>query len=75
MPIWRRAVNAIELFEIEGDHSTIMEKPHVATLAAQFSRCLAAAQFATRQPEIEICESSVQDFLRQSPDTALQGGS
>jgi amino acid adenylation domain-containing protein len=75
MPIWRRAVNAIELFEIDGDHSTIMEKPHVATLAAQFSRCLAAAQFATRQPEIEICDSSVQDFLRQSPDTALQGGS
>jgi thioesterase domain-containing protein len=41
MPIWRRAANNIELFEIDGDHSTIMDKPYVATLAAQFSRCLA----------------------------------
>jgi thioesterase domain-containing protein len=75
MPIWRRAVNAIELFEIEGDHGTIMEKAYVATLAVQFSRCLAAAQFPARQPETETRNSLVEEFLGESPNTALQGGS
>jgi acetoacetyl-CoA synthetase len=69
IPIWRRAVKAIELFEIEGDHGTIMEKPYVGTLAVQFSRCLAAAQFAARQPEPR--NSRVREFLG---DTALLGG-
>jgi amino acid adenylation domain-containing protein len=52
-PIWRRATKQIELFEIDGAHGTIMAKPYVTTLAAQFSRCLAAAQFTQRAPEIE----------------------
>ncbi len=74
MPIWRRAVNAIELFEIEGDHGTIMEKPYVAALAAQFSRCLAATQFTARQPEAETYNSRVRRILGKSHNTALQGG-
>jgi amino acid adenylation domain-containing protein len=40
MPIWRRVTKNIELFQIDGGHSTILDKPYVATLAAQFSRCL-----------------------------------
>jgi acetoacetyl-CoA synthetase len=76
MPIWQRVVSAIELFEIEGDHGTIMEKPFVGTLAAQFSRCLAATQFGgTRQPEAEGRNSLVEDLLGEPPSTALQGGS
>jgi thioesterase domain-containing protein len=73
-PIWRQAARQIELFEIDGRHGTIMEKPYVTTLAAQFSRCLAAAQFAGRQPEIETRGSGAQGFLGESPNTALQGG-
>ena len=74
-PIWRQATKQIELFEIDGAHGTIMEKPYVTTLAAQFSRCLAAAQFATRAPEIEARNSTVEGFLGDSPpNTALQGG-
>jgi amino acid adenylation domain-containing protein len=76
MPIWRRAVNVIELFEIDGAHGTIMEQPYVSVLAMEFSRCLAATQFgAAHQPETEARNSFVQEFLDQAPDTALQGGS
>jgi amino acid adenylation domain-containing protein len=72
IPIWQRAVNAIELFEIEGDHGTIMEPPYVATLASQFSRCLAAAQFATRHPATR--DTRLEEFMGDSGNTALQGG-
>jgi amino acid adenylation domain-containing protein len=73
VPIWRRAVNAIEEFEIEGDHGTIMEKPYVATLAAQFSRCLAATQSgAVHEPGTENGNYLVHGLLGWSPDTALQ---
>lgn len=72
IPIWRRTVNAIELFEIEGTHGTIMEKPYVGTLAAQFSRCLAATQFeAARQPETDIRNTLVQDLLGTPPNATL----
>ena len=74
-PIWRQVAKQIELFEIDGAHGTIMEKPYVTTLAAQFSRCLAAAQFATRPPEIDARNSRIQEFLGDAPNTALQGGS
>ncbi|HEX4192866.1 MAG TPA: alpha/beta fold hydrolase, partial [Stellaceae bacterium] len=75
LPIWRQAVSAIELFEIEGDHGTIMEKPYAATLAAQFSRCLSLAQSGTpRLPEMETRPSRIANRLSDSPDTALQGG-
>ena len=74
IPIWRRAVAAIELFEIDGDHSRIMEKPHVATLAAQFSRCLAATQFPTRHLDAESHNVRVEEFLADPASTALQGG-
>jgi amino acid adenylation domain-containing protein len=43
MPIWRRAAAAVDLFEIEGRHERIMERPFVETLAAQLSRCIAKA--------------------------------
>jgi len=73
-PIWRQAATQIELFEIDGRHGTIMEKPYVTTLAAQFSRCLAAAQFPARQPEAETGDSRARGFLGDAPNTALQGG-
>ena len=44
IPIWRRAVRAIELFPIDGEHDRIMEKPYVSTLATQLSGCLAALE-------------------------------
>jgi amino acid adenylation domain-containing protein len=75
MPIWRRAVETLELFEIDGDHRTIMEKPHVATLAAQFSRCLATTQFGlAHRPEPATWNSRLEDILIEAPNTALQGG-
>jgi thioesterase domain-containing protein len=75
LPIWRQAVSAIELFEIEGDHGTIMEKPYVATLAAQFGRCLSLAQSGgPPRLETETRPSRVANLLSDSPDTALQGG-
>ena len=73
-PIWRQATKQIELFKIDGAHGTIMEKPYVTTLAAQFSRCLAAAQFTSRTAEIEARNSRVEGFLGDSANTALQGG-
>jgi acetoacetyl-CoA synthetase len=76
LPIWRRAVSAIDLFEIEGTHGTIMEKPYVSTLAALFSRCLAGPQFETSRPlETEARSSLVDDFLSTTHDTVLQEGS
>jgi acetoacetyl-CoA synthetase len=46
LPIWRRAAKSVELFEIDGAHSTIMEVPNVDTLARQLDRCLAASASA-----------------------------
>jgi hypothetical protein len=42
LPIWRLAAKSVELFEVEGAHATIMDKPYVETLAAQLARCLAS---------------------------------
>ena len=75
MPIWRRAVKSVELFEIEGEHGTIMEDPYVAPLAKQFSRCLAAAQFGTpRLLESDIRISIVGDLLGEARNTVFQEG-
>ena len=42
VPIWRRAVGAIEVFQLDGEHDRIMDKPYVSTLATQLSDSLAA---------------------------------
>jgi len=44
LPIWRRAAKSVEVFDIVGAHSTIMETPNVETLASQLDRCLAASE-------------------------------
>ena len=44
LPIWRRIARAVEVYDIEGDHDTIMYEPHVRSLAAQLSRCLASLE-------------------------------
>jgi thioesterase domain-containing protein len=49
-PIWRRAAAAVELFEIEGEHNRVMEKPFVGTLAAQLGRCLAELAVVSSSP-------------------------
>ena len=50
MPIWRAAAAAVDLFEIEGRHERIMERPFVEILAAQLSLCVAKADGqATRE--------------------------
>ncbi len=41
-PIWRRAAASLEVIEIPGDHTTIMDAPNVPMLAAELSACLAA---------------------------------
>lgn len=41
LPIWRRAAAAVEIFDIEGSHGTIMEWPHVGDLARKLSERLA----------------------------------
>jgi amino acid adenylation domain-containing protein len=41
LPIWRRAARTLEVFRIDGDHSTIMDPPHVQSLADQLTSCLA----------------------------------
>jgi acetoacetyl-CoA synthetase len=51
LPIWQRAAKSVELFEIVGTHSTIMEIPNVDTLARQLDRCLAAPQAPARMKE------------------------
>ena len=43
-PIWRRAAGSVELFEIDGVHDRIMERPYVETLARQLSRCIRACE-------------------------------
>jgi amino acid adenylation domain-containing protein len=72
MPIWRKVAAAVELFEIDGAHGTIMERPYVATLASQFSRCLAASEFASaRHVEAGTAISNLVQGLRKA---ALQVG-
>jgi thioesterase domain-containing protein len=44
LPIWRRIARAVEIYDIEGDHDTIMYEPHVQSLAAQLSRCLTSLE-------------------------------
>lgn len=46
LPIWRRAAKSVEVFEIVGTHTTIVEPPNVDTLARQLDRCLAACEAA-----------------------------
>ncbi len=42
-PIWRRAAKSLEVIEIPGDHTTIMDAANVPRLAAQLSACLASS--------------------------------
>lgn len=42
-PIWRRAAKSLDVIEIPGEHTTIMDAPNVPMLAAQLSACLAAS--------------------------------
>ena len=44
LPVWRRVAKAVEVYDIEGDHDTIMYEPHVQSLAAQLSRCLSCLE-------------------------------
>jgi acetoacetyl-CoA synthetase len=48
IPIWRRAARSVELFEIAGTHSTIMEVPNVDILASQLNRCLAGSEAVSK---------------------------
>jgi amino acid adenylation domain-containing protein len=41
LPIWRRAAKSVVVYDIAGDHDTIMYEPHVQSLATQLSQCLA----------------------------------
>ncbi len=75
VPIWRRAANAVELFEIDGAHGTIMEMPYVAKLAAQFSRCIAAAQLGVpSETQLATGRSPVDSLPGNCSSAALQGG-
>jgi acetoacetyl-CoA synthetase len=47
-PIWRRAAKSLEVIEIPGDHTTIMDASNMPILAAELSACLAAT--AGRRP-------------------------
>jgi thioesterase domain-containing protein len=40
-PIWRRAARSLDVIEIPGEHTTIMDAPNVPMLAARLSACLA----------------------------------
>jgi thioesterase domain-containing protein len=44
LPMWRRAAAAVDVFCIEGDHTTIMDPPHVQSLADRLSSCLAGEE-------------------------------
>jgi amino acid adenylation domain-containing protein len=48
--IWRRVAASVEVFEIEGRHEAIMERPFVDVLAAQLDRCLAASERGSEPP-------------------------
>ncbi|MGH6955177.1 MAG: amino acid adenylation domain-containing protein, partial [Caulobacteraceae bacterium] len=39
-PIWRRVARSVEVFEIDGRHDIIMERPYVGALAARLRDCL-----------------------------------
>jgi amino acid adenylation domain-containing protein len=40
LPIWRRVAKSVDVYDIAGNHETIMYEPHVQSLAAQLSLCL-----------------------------------
>jgi amino acid adenylation domain-containing protein len=44
LPIWRRSAKALRVLPISGQHDTIMDQPHVRSLADQLSLCLAPPQ-------------------------------
>jgi thioesterase domain-containing protein len=44
LPIWRRAAKSVVVYDIAGDHDTIMYEPHVQSLAMQLSQCLASSK-------------------------------
>jgi amino acid adenylation domain-containing protein len=81
LPIWRLAAKSVELFEVEGAHATIMDKPYVETLAAQLARCLAASELPTR-PLTGVGRTQAGDtvatfaaeLLDNGPDAVWQGG-
>ncbi len=41
-PIWRRAARSLEVIEIPGEHTTIMDEANVPMLAARLSTCMLA---------------------------------
>lgn len=41
LPIWRKVADHVAVFSIPGTHQTIMDEPHVNSLARQLDRCLA----------------------------------
>lgn len=52
VPIWRGLAAEVALFEIEGRHERIMERPFVEVLAAQLGRCIGEADSAQNEGEM-----------------------
>lgn len=61
-PIWRRAARSLEVIEVPGEHTTIMEGANVPILAARLSACMPEGAHAPR--------SSVDASTRMGPSTA-----
>jgi amino acid adenylation domain-containing protein len=40
LPIWRRVAGDVDVYQVAGEHGTIMDYPHVLSTAEQLSRCL-----------------------------------
>lgn len=75
LPIWCRAARSVELYEVDGAHGTIMDRPFVDTLALQLSRCLAAAEFAApRQADAGAIAPRETTLLDGGTKAVLQGG-
>jgi amino acid adenylation domain-containing protein len=50
LPFWRKVADRVDVFDIAGEHGTIMDEPNVTRLAAQLSRCLAGHDFDSTNP-------------------------
>lgn len=75
LPIWCRAARSVEVYEVDGAHGTIMDRPFVDTLALQLSRCLAAAEFAMpRHADTGAMASRATALLDDGTKAVLQGG-
>jgi thioesterase domain-containing protein len=49
LPIWRLTGKSVEVHTIAGAHETIMEQPHVQSLAAELGKCLAGLERASTE--------------------------